>query len=87
MTNNKKILVTGAAGFIGSALTKLLFLKNGKNVVGIDSLNSYYSTKLKNDRIKNINFSKYTKGNWSFIKADIKDKYELEEILKKYSLK
>lgn len=47
----KKILVTGAAGFIGFSLTRSL-LKNGFDVIGLDNLNNYYSKKLKVDRIE-----------------------------------
>ena len=56
---NNKILVTGAAGFIGFHLTTSL-LKDGIQVLGIDNLNDYYDVKLKNDRLnllkKNPNF-------------------------------
>ena len=50
----KKILVTGAAGFIGFHLTKGL-LESGFNVVGIDNLNDYYDPQLKLDRLENLN--------------------------------
>lgn len=46
----KKILITGAAGFIGSNLAKRLLAENF-DVVGIDNLNDYYSVKLKEDRL------------------------------------
>ena len=46
-----KILVTGAAGFIGFNFTRLLLNKTLK-VVGIDNLNNYYSVQLKIDRLK-----------------------------------
>ena len=45
-----KILVTGAAGFVGFHLT-LSLLKDGIQVFGIDNLNDYYDVKLKNDRL------------------------------------
>ena len=48
-----KILVTGAAGFIGAALVKKLLI-NGHNVIGIDNMNSYYEISLKKARLINI---------------------------------
>ena len=49
----KKILVTGAAGFIGFH-TVLKFLSKNFIVYGVDNLNNYYSQKLKKDRVKQI---------------------------------
>ena len=46
----KSVLVTGSAGFIGSALS-LKLLESGHNVVGIDNLNDYYDIELKKDRL------------------------------------
>ena len=48
-----KILVTGAAGFIGFHLVKNL-LKQGHEVTGLDNLNSYYDVQLKLDRLKEL---------------------------------
>ena len=45
------ILVTGAAGFIGMHTSRML-LERGDSVVGIDNLNDYYSTQLKQDRLR-----------------------------------
>ena len=64
-----KILITGCAGFIGYH-TCLKYLSSKRNiVVGLDSLNSYYSTKLKKDRLKEL--KKKSKKNFKFIKVDI----------------
>ena len=79
-----KILVTGAAGFIGAALVKKLLAKNNK-VVGIDNLNNYYDVNLKKDRLKSIYENEnYLKFN--FIEADISDK-NIEKIFEKYNIK
>jgi len=73
----KKVLITGSAGFIGSALsTKLLKLKF--KVIGIDNHNNYYSTKLKADRIKNL--KKFS--NYRHYKLDICNQKSLEKVFK-----
>ena len=64
--NNKFVLVTGAAGFIGAAVAKQLLIE-GVNVIGVDNINSYYSQRLKRDRLQSIN--KYALNNsrkWIF---------------------
>jgi UDP-glucuronate 4-epimerase len=65
----KKILVTGAAGFIGSHLSKKL-LKNGWNVIGLDNLNEYYDINLKHGRLDQLTPDQ----NFSFKKINLEDK-------------
>ncbi len=64
-----KILVTGAAGFIG-LYTSLFLLKKKFSVVGVDNLNNYYDVKLKQDRLKIL--KKYK--NFKFFKKNIEDR-------------
>ena len=73
-----KVLVTGAAGFIGYHLSKRL-LKDGYQVTGIDSLNPYYDVRLKEDRIARL--TPY--DNFTFLKCDLADKRELEKVFEK----
>lgn len=74
-----KILVTGAAGFIGYHLTEDL-IKNSK-VVGIDSLNNYYDIKLKKKRLKNL-LSNRNKKNFKFLKLDLSIKENFKKLNK-----
>ncbi len=75
----KKILITGAAGFIGFHSSIKFSQKN--YVVGIDNINNYYSQKLKKDRIKILK----TRKNFKFYKVDVKDSKKLEKIFIKYN--
>lgn len=72
-----KILVTGAAGFIGSKLMYLL-AGRGDDVVGIDNLNEYYDIRLKQGRIEEF----CTGERKRFIKMDIADKEALDALFK-----
>ena len=74
-----KILVTGAAGFIGSNLCKVLLNRNNV-VVGIDNLNEYYDVNLKYHRLDEL--VKYS--NFTFIKMDIKDKDDIRDLFNQY---
>ena len=66
-----KILVTGAAGFIGYHVSKLL-VENGYEVIGIDNMNSYYSVSLKEARLKQLDqISSSMMGSFRFERLDI----------------
>ena len=80
--NNSCILLTGAAGFIGSVTAKMLFEKYGNiKIVGIDSLNDYYDVSIKEYRLEQI--EKLNK-NWIFIKGNIADKELVYKIYEDY---
>ena len=74
--NNKTILVTGGAGFIGSNLIKRLFKDvTGSTIINIDNLNDYYDVRLKEYRLKELkDKSEKLKVNYHFVKGDIADK-------------
>ena len=74
MTKSAKVLVTGAAGFIGAAVSQLL-LKQGKEVCGIDNLNDYYDVRLKTDRLKQLE-----SGGFSFHQIDLAQAGSLNEL-------
>lgn len=70
-----KILVTGAAGFIGSSLA-IRLLERGDEVVGIDNLNDYYDVNLKLARLERLkDYSRF-----KFIKLEISDRTAMEEL-------
>ena len=70
-------LVTGAAGFIGSFLSKRL-LAEGKNVIGVDNINDYYDVNLKHARLDLIK----DHPNFKFYKEDISNKEAMDKIFK-----
>ena len=84
MSSQYKILVTGAAGFIGFHLCKKLISKNNL-LVGIDNLNDYYDINLKHSRLIELEAeSKLKNGFWKFIKCDLKDYTGLEKIFEDF---
>ena len=70
-----KVLVTGAAGFIGMHVSKLL-LGRGDEVVGIDNLNDYYDPKLKLARLEQL----YSLPGFRFVKGDIADRQTIDQL-------
>ncbi len=70
-----KVILTGAAGFIGSHLAKRL-LESGCEVIGLDNINDYYDVSLKHYRLEKL--KKY--NNFTFILCDIADKEKVNEI-------
>ena len=80
--DGKTVLITGAAGFIGSNLVKRL-LKDFKSikVIGVDSITDYYDVNIKYGRLKEI---EDLGKDWTFVKANIADKVAVNELFEKY---
>lgn len=78
----KTVLVTGAAGFIGSFLSeRLLSDFEDIRVIGFDSVNDYYDIRLKESRLKKLQKHE----NFIFIKANLADKDKVSEVFREYS--
>ena len=77
-----KILVTGAAGFIGFHLS-IYLLKRGDEVVGIDNLNNYYDVQLKHDRLAILN----NHQNFSFVRADLSDRASIDRLFAEHGFR
>ena len=74
----KRILVTGAAGFIGSHTSQRL-LARGDSVVGLDNLNDYYSVQLKEDRLARLREHKH----FEFVKCDLADRAGMDALFQR----
>ena len=78
----KTVLVTGAAGFIGSFLSeRLLSDFEDIRVIGFDSVNDYYDIRLKESRLEKLQRHE----NFTFIKANLADKDKVSEVFREYS--
>lgn len=83
---NKKVLITGSAGFIGFHLTKAL-LASGLEVVGVDNINSYYDPQIKMRRLDHIDKFVVDHGivnYYRFIKLDISNEKSLSALFQEY---
>ena len=79
--NNKTIIVTGAAGFIGANLVKRLLADvPTAKIIGIDSVNDYYDVRLKEYRLDELSRN----DSFTFIKGNIADKELIEAVFEKY---
>ena len=89
-----KILVTGAAGFIGYHLCKKLISDSTNKVIGLDNINDYYDLKIKYGRledcgiyIQNVRYNEIVQSNkynnYKFIKLDIIEQYKLNNLFQK----
>ena len=77
-----KILLTGAAGFIGSH-TAVELIRKGHDVIGVDNMNNYYDPSLKKARLAYVRkCAKTSKGRFSFSEKDIADLGAMEKIFK-----
>lgn len=87
----KRILITGAAGFIGFHIVQKLIKKEGVQIVGIDNINDYYDVDLKYDRLRACGIDKssiiksgYIKSHnytdYSFAQVDIADSIQLKKV-------
>ena len=81
----KTILVTGAAGFIGSNLVKRLMTDvEGATIVGIDNMNDYYDVSLKDYRLEQLDAQVPEGVTWHFVRGDIADKPTIDGLFEQY---
>ncbi|WP_165062509.1 NAD-dependent epimerase/dehydratase family protein [Adlercreutzia sp. ZJ154] len=91
-----RILVTGAAGFIGAFLCKRLLEETDAHVVGFDNINDYYDIGIKHDRLKMLARTAggdntdmvsdgFSVGHFSFIRGDISDSKSVEDVFQNFA--
>ena len=82
--NNKTLLVTGAAGFIGANLVKrLLADTEGSRIIGVDNMNDYYDVSLKDERLMMLK-ELDADNRFVFVKGDIADKQLIDSLFEDY---
>lgn len=85
---NRIILVTGAAGFIGSNLVmELLKTVNPVTIVGLDNVNDYYDVSIKEYRLAEIDklAANYPDSKWIFVKGNIADRATIDDLFNTYN--
>lgn len=84
--NNKSILITGAAGFVGGFLVRRLLTGTiNSTIIGIDNLNDYYDPAIKEWRLEQLKFaSEKSRSSWIFVKGDISNKDTIDNLFQTY---
>ena len=83
---SNKILITGAAGFIGFHICSRL-IEEGREIIGYDNVNRYYDIGIKENRLFELEKKGKKKKNWKFIKGNLENNDLLNEIFEKFNPK